>query len=82
MKVTQVTETSESVHTFVEVETGNVYSSLYSPFKAAGWREPAKHVRANIYDYNSLKNGVNVHGAIYPPDSGAQSPVTDDGDGN
>jgi len=60
MKVTKVSEgmISESVHSFVEVETGNVY-------KAASWRAPAKHVRANIYDYNSLKNGVNEHGANY-----------------
>jgi len=49
---------SRSVHSFVEVETGNV-------FKAAGWRAPAKHVRANIYDYDSIKRGVNMHGANY-----------------
>jgi hypothetical protein len=58
MKITKVGNGGESVHSFVEVETGNV-------FKAAGWRAPAKHVRANIYDYNSLKNGVNEHGANY-----------------
>lgn len=47
------------VHSFVEVETGNVY-------KAKGWKAPElNHVRANIYDYESIKRGVNMHGANY-----------------
>jgi hypothetical protein len=47
-----------SVHSFVELATGDVY-------KAASWKAPAKHVRANIYDYESLKRGVSHHGANY-----------------
>jgi hypothetical protein len=44
---------SRYVHSFVEIETGNV-------FKPAGWKGPEKnHVRANIYNYESIKNGVN-----------------------
>jgi len=50
---------SKSIHTFVEKETGNVY-------KAASYKAPElNHVRANIYDYESLKNGVGVFGANY-----------------
>ncbi len=56
--VEQTTGSGRSVHSFVEKETGNV-------FKAAGWRAPAKHVRANIYDYDSIKRGTNMHGANY-----------------
>lgn len=48
----------KSVHSFVEIETGNV-------FKAAGWKAPAKHARANIYKYESLRKGVNHFGAAY-----------------
>ncbi len=49
---------STSVHSFVKLTTGDVY-------KAASWKAPAKHARANIYDYESLKRGVNAMGAAY-----------------
>jgi len=55
----QTSGSSRSVHSFVEVETGNVY-------KARGWKAPElNHVRANIYDDESIKNGVNEYGANY-----------------
>ena len=48
-----------SVHSFVEIKTGNVYKA--ASYKAA----EMNHVRANIYDYESLKRGVDDHGAAY-----------------
>ena len=61
-KFAKIVKTNEgggtSVHSFVELSTGNVY-------KAASWNSRAKHVRANINDYESLKRGVNHHGANY-----------------
>ncbi len=48
----------KSVHSFVEIFTGDV-------FKADGWKRPAKHKRANIYDYKSLKAGVGHFGPAY-----------------
>jgi hypothetical protein len=61
MKVirSEVDGSSKSVHSFVEIETGNIY-------KAASWKQPElNHVRANIYNYDSLVNGVNWCGANY-----------------
>jgi hypothetical protein len=50
---------SKSIHSFVEKATGNVY-------KAASYKAPElNHVRANIYDYESLRKGVSHHGANY-----------------
>jgi hypothetical protein len=48
----------KSVHSFIEITTGDV-------FKAAGWKAPAKHKRANIYDYESLKRSVGHFGPAY-----------------
>lgn len=59
MKIVSKSDNSESVHSFVEIETGNVY-------KAASYKQPElNHVRANIYNYDSLVIGVNMHGANY-----------------
>ena len=42
---------STSVHCFIELATGNVY-------KPAGWRGPAKHVRANIATEEGLAAAI------------------------
>jgi hypothetical protein len=50
---------TRSVHSFVELETGNI-------LKSAGWKAPAKGVRGNIFDDNfSINKGVTQYGAIY-----------------
>ena len=49
---------SRSVHSFIEISTGDVY-------KAASWKAPARNVpRGNIYQDDPMK-GCNKYGANY-----------------
>ena len=47
---------STTVHTFVDIASGDIYA-------AAGWDKKAKHVRGSIYNENPTQ-GVHEHGAI------------------
>ena len=49
---------SRSVHCFVDLESGDI-------LKAASWKVPAKHVRANLNDADVGASGVGPHGAMY-----------------
>lgn len=49
---------SESVHSFVEVSTGDI-------FKAASYKAPAKHARGNIYRGNGAEALTDVGGIRY-----------------
>jgi hypothetical protein len=51
-------DTSRSVHCFIEVATGDIY-------KAATWKAPAKHVRGNINTPDRGMSAVGVYGANY-----------------
>ena len=43
-----------SIHSFIELDSGDVY-------KAASWRSPAKHVRGTIITDDTRKYGVNAY---------------------
>jgi len=49
---------SRSVHSFVEVSTGDI-------FKAASYKAPAKHARGNIYRGNGAEALTDVGGIRY-----------------
>ncbi|VVC05040.1 Uncharacterised protein [uncultured archaeon] len=50
---------SRSVFCFVDRKTGDI-------FKAASWKQPAKHPRGSIFDENfSWGKGVGPYGAVY-----------------
>jgi hypothetical protein len=49
---------SRSVHSFVEVATGDI-------FKAASFKAPAKHARGNIYRGNGAEALTDVGGVRY-----------------
>ena len=57
VKVDDAGRGSRSVHSFVEIETGNI-------LKAAGWNSPAKGVRGNIATVVFGEN-VGEYGAAY-----------------
>jgi hypothetical protein len=50
------TGTQNSVHSFIEIKTGNIY-------KPASWKAPAKHARGNIYK-NCGSNALDVMGNV------------------
>ncbi len=47
-----------SVHSFVEIATGDI-------FMPAGWKAPAKHARGNIYRDNGRESMTEVGGIKY-----------------
>lgn len=49
--------TTRSVHSFVEVATGDI-------FFPAGWKSPAKHARGNIYDEDAGRSSMTLFGGI------------------
>lgn len=56
-KVVAYNGAQTTVHTFVEIATGDIY-------KAAGWSAHAPHVRGNIYGPEPLA-GTTDHGGAY-----------------
>jgi len=56
--VGKITSPSPHVHNFLDTTNGDV-------LKAAGWRAPAKHARANIFDNDYGMSGVGEYGAKY-----------------
>lgn len=55
LKVVRVVQGQSSLHSFIELATGDVY-------KAASYKAPAKHVRGTIMTDETLKYGVNHFG--------------------
>lgn len=50
---------SRYVHSFIDIESGDIY-------KAASWKAPAKHVRGNIFaDDYGIGSAVSEYGARY-----------------
>lgn len=52
------TDTSRSVHCFIDTTNGDV-------LMAAGWKAPAKHARGNIFDEKNGLGSMGVYGAAY-----------------
>ena len=48
----------QSVHCFVNIQTGDV-------LKAASWKAPAKHARGNIFNDDNGLNCMGPYGAAY-----------------
>jgi hypothetical protein len=58
-KVVKVREDgSASVHSFIDLNTGDIY-------KAANWKAPAKHVRGSILSEDGGMGAVSEYGANY-----------------
>ena len=51
------TRGDDTVHSFVEVETGDI-------FKAASWKAPAKHARGNIYTPEGIVDALTADGHV------------------
>lgn len=49
---------SKSVHSFISLETGDI-------FKPASWNAPAKGKRGNIYDEDGGRKALTRYGIIY-----------------